>query len=204
MRRTQVFFLIIFFIFSGLIVFAQGISDDEEDDSAPEWLEITTAPYSQGDKNFVISLGAVFPLIFTGVEDNQHGLSIGGTGALALNYFLTSHIFVGGEISAMFCATRGGNMLYIIPYGARIGYHFWYKRFEFPISLMLGGATEKYLEKSYLGFFVKPSASAFWRFNQDWSFGLNAAWWFIPQMPKNGNNVNGNFLELSLAARYHF
>jgi hypothetical protein len=66
----------------------------------------------------------------------------------------------------------------------------------------VGFAPQTYLEKKYLGFFVKPGVSAFWRFNPDWSFGLNAAWWWVPQWA--ARTVHGNFLELSVSARYHF
>ena len=204
MPRAWSFFLIILLLTTGFSLFAQ--EDDEEDSTSndSQWVDIVTDPYALGDKNFIISLGLIIPTYFSGIEDNQHGMGIGGTGALAFNYFLTSHIFLGGELSAMFAATRRGNMLYIIPFGARVWYQFWFKRFEIPLILMVGAAPEKYLEKGYIGLIVKPSASLFWRFNPDWSFGFNSAWWFVPQWPKNKNNVYGNFLELTLSARYHF
>ena len=104
----------------------------------------------------------------------------------------------------MFIGTRAGNMLYIIPFGLRVGYQFWYKRFEFPISILIGAAPQRYVGKDYFGPILKPGVSAFWRLNTDWSFGLNGEWLFVPQWPSNGNNAIGNFLELTLSARYHF
>jgi hypothetical protein len=99
-------------------------------------------------------------------------------------------------------------MLYMIPFGLRVGYQFVVNRFEFPLSLMVGAAPQRKLEEGYFGPILKPGASAFWRFNADWSFGLNAAWWFVPQWPKPESGVRhsvyGNFLELTLSARYHF
>jgi hypothetical protein len=142
-------------------------------------------------------------LYFSGIENNQHGLSVGGFGSLAFNYFVTPKVFLGGELSGMFSATRGGNMLYLIPFGFRVGYQFLYRRFEFPVSLMIGAASQRYLEKGYFGPILKPGASVFWRYNPEWSFGLNSVWWFVPQWPRNGNNSFGNFLELTLSARYH-
>ena len=191
--------------FSGFGLAAQEDTDPDDPDTYPdsEWEEITTSPFSKGDRNFVVSLGVIIPTLFTGLEDS-HGLSVGGTGSLAFNYFITQNIFLGAELAGSFSATRAGNMLYIVPFGIRAGYQFWYQRFEFPLSLMLGIAPQKYLDKGYFGFIVKPGVSAFWRFNPDWSFGLNGNWWFLPQWPKNGNNVIGNFLELTLSARYHF
>jgi hypothetical protein len=78
------------------------------------------------------------------------------------------------------------------------------RRFEFPLTLMIGAAPQRYLEKGYFGLIIKPAASAFFRFNADWSFGLNAQWWILPQWPANGKDATGNFLELSLSALYHF
>ena len=104
----------------------------------------------------------------------------------------------------MFSSTRGGNMVYIIPFGAKVGYQFVFRRFEFPLSLFVGAAPQKYLEKGYFGLVMKPGASVYWRYNPEWSFGLNGVWWFVPQWPKNGYDVYGNFLELTLSARYHF
>ena len=201
MQRAWSLFLILFLLSFGQSLYAQ---EEEEDPPESDWIDIVTAPYAQGDRCFLVSLGIIIPLYFSGIEDNQHGLSVGGFGSLSFNYFLTSNIFLGAEISGMFSGTRAGNMLYIIPFGARIGYQFYYRRFEVPVSLMIGGASQRYLEKSYFGPILKPGVSAFWRYNPDWSFGMNAVAWVVPQWPKNGNNSIGNFLELTLSARYHF
>jgi hypothetical protein len=69
---------------------------------------------------------------------------------------------------------------------------------------MVGGAPQKYLEEGSFGLIVTPGASVFWRYNPEWSFGLNGNWWWLPQWPKDGKDVYGNFLELTLTARYHF
>ena len=208
MQRAWFLVLVLCLLFSGLSLAAQeGNDPDEDPDEAPpdsEWVDYTTAPFSKGDRTFVISLGIVFPTVFIGIDNNDHGLSLGGTGYLAFNYFITQRIFVGGELGGMFSGTRAGNMLYIVPFGPRIGYQFWYRRFEFPVSLMIGAAPQKYLNKGYFGPIAKPSVSAFWRYNPEWSFGLNGAWWLLPQWPNNANNVIGNFLELTISARHHF
>jgi len=206
MRGTRSLILLLFLLSFGLNLFAQELPEEDPDElpDHDEWVDIESAPYSPGDRNFVITLGVVFPLYFSGIDNNEHGISIGGFGSLGLNYFVTSNIFLGAELSGMFAGTRGGNMLYIVPFGVRVGYQFWYRRFEFPVSILIGAAPQKYLEKGYFGFIIKPGVSAFWRFNPDWSFGLNAVWWFVPQWPENGRNSFGNFLELTLSARYHF
>ena len=204
LRVCSLFFLLVL-LFSGQSLFAQGW-DDPDDDPFTPWEPFAATPFEAGDRNFVISLGTLIPTVFIGdeIENNRHGLALGGVGSLAFNYFLTPTIFVGGELAGTFIRTRGRNMLYIVPFGARIGYQLVFNRFEIPVSLMLGGARHAYLGNVYFGPIVKPGASFFWRFNPDWSFGLNSNWWFTPQWPRNGHNVFGNFLELTLSARYHF
>jgi hypothetical protein len=208
MRRTWAFFLIVFTLFSGLSLHAQEEEQKEDIGENPsvesDWDGFISEPYSRGDKTFSIILGVLIPTYFSGVENNEHGISLGGVGSLAFNYFITSRIFFGAEISGSFSATRGHNMLYLVPFGVRGGYQFWYRRFEIPINLFIGAAPQKYLEKGYFELIVKPGASFFWRYSPEWSFGLNGNWWFLPQWPKNGYNANGNFLELTFAVRYNF
>lgn len=208
MRRTLSLLLPLFLIFSGTGLVAQTSAPDEENPDSPPiesgWDDYQVTMYSMGDKNFTITLGVIIPTFFSGIDDQGSGLKTGGTGTLAFNYFLSPNIFLGGELSGMFSGTRGKNMLYIIPFGFRVGYQFIFRRFEFPVSLMIGAAPQKYIAESYFGLILKPGASVFWRFNPDWTFGLNTNWWFVPQWPKNGQKANGNFLEVSLSARYNF
>ena len=208
MRRTLSLFLLLVVFFAGQGIFAQEEGpDDESPGSIPidsDWNEYQQTMYSRGDKTFTITLGVIIPTVFSGIDEMGSGLKVGGTGTLAFNYFLSPNFFLGGELSGMFSGTRGKNMLYIIPFGARAGYQFVFRRFEFPISLMIGAAPQKYLTEGYFGLILKPCAAGFWRFNSDWTFGLNANWWFLPQWPKNGQNSIGNFMEVSLSARYNF
>jgi len=177
----------------------------EEQPDGSNWADYQPSLYTKGDKIFIITLGTAFPTVFGGISNNDHGIkTVGGTGSLAFAYFLNAHFFLGGELSAMFIGTQGGNMLYVVPMGVKAGYQFIYRRFEFPLTIMLGVAPQKKQEEGYFGLFLKAGASVFWRFNPEWSFGLNTSWWVVPQWPKGGHNVTGNFAELTLSARYHF
>ncbi|MCL2007988.1 MAG: hypothetical protein FWG77_07870 [Treponema sp.] len=198
MRRFFPLLLLLFFISPAVLIAQEG------DFPEYDWSDFYVSPYARGDRTLHVSMGLLMPTFVLGIEGNSHGISIGGTGTLSFNYFLGPNLFVGGEVSGSFAATRGSNMLYLIPMGGRVGYQFLINRFEFPFSLMLGLAPQSYLEKDYFGPVLKPGVAAYWRFNPDWSFGANAYWWMIPQWPRNGNNTLGTFLELSLSARYHF
>ncbi|MDR1108586.1 MAG: hypothetical protein LBL19_06080 [Spirochaetaceae bacterium] len=201
------FFFTLFF--AGLI-FCTAAQEQETETEEPqppldsEWTFVNPSLYAKGDKTFRISLGPVFPVVFFdkgGVIENRIK-AVGGTGSLEFSYFLTPNLFVGGELGLMFSGTRGENMLFIVPMGGKIGYQFILDRFEFPLSFMLGMAPQQYLDFNYLGLFLKPEASAFWRFNPSWSFGLTTGWWFVPQW--SSHTVIGNFIGLTLSARYHF
>lgn len=172
-----------------------------------DWGVMPLSGYTRGDQTFNISLGVLLPLFFTansgGTLDNK--LLVGGVGSLAYNYFLDPRFFIGGILQGSFAQTIGKNFLYLIPIGVTVGYQVVLNRFEFPFSLTAGGMTQQYL--TYNGYwpFLKPQASGFFRFNSDWSFGLNAAWWIVPQWTNTPDrDAAGNFLELTLAARYHF
>lgn len=171
-----------------------------------DWSDMMPSLYARGDQTLNISLGVLFPMFFvgtTGVLDNK--VSLAGTFSLAYTYFLSSHLFVGGEFDLMAAGTLGKNMLYMVPFGFRTGYQAVVGRFEFPVSITVGAAPQKYLEEGYFGFFMKAMASGFFRFNVNWSFGLNTAWWWVPEWTQeSAKDVQGHFLELTLAARYHF
>jgi hypothetical protein len=130
---------------------------------------------------------------------------VGGTGSLAYNYFLNSHLSVGGEIGGMFLYTVGKNTLFIIPVGLRLGYQFVFRRFEIPLTLIVGMAPQRYLNLGYLGLFAKGGVSLFYRFNPDWSFGVNANWGWYPQWTRDpALDVHGNIADITISARYHF
>ncbi|MDR2101382.1 MAG: hypothetical protein LBP43_02300 [Treponema sp.] len=208
--KARAFFLVVFsvgLIFSALSQEGGGDGSDEIPIES-DWDGAVPTLYSRGDQIFSMTLGTLFPIVFFDARGKTypHNLfAVGGMGALSYNYFLSPHWFAGGEISGMFIKTRN-SMLYIVPMGFLGGYQFILGQFEFPLSLMLGVAPQKFLDEGYFGYlFLKPRVSAFWRFSPEWSFGLNTAWWWVPQWPKDrSKNATGNFLELTFSARIHF
>jgi hypothetical protein len=214
MRKAGAFFLLSLLIWApGALVFAQeeepgeapGV--EEEAPAEPDWGDYIPSLYSSGDRIFSMSMGVIFPTVFVhqGTVITHNINPLGGTGNLGLAQFIGPHVFLGGEIGLMFATTLRKSPLYIVPIGFRAGYQFILKRFEFPLSLALGIAPQKYLGQDYFGFFMKPSAGAYFRLNPDWSFGVNTAWWWVPQWPKEGDRVvDGNFVDITLSARYHF
>ena len=208
MRRNWSFLLL--FILLGLVPLAgqEEYPDSEPDEDSPsiQWDTYVPDLYRAGDNIFSVTAGIMIPTIFAGkgLDGNSSNIGLGGMGMLSYTYFLSPHWFLGGELEGMFSGTGGSNMIYIIPFGLHFGYQFVLGRFEFPVQIMSGAAPQRYLDKAYFGWIIKPGISGFYRYSADWSFGLNVQWWMLPQWPKNGKDVFGNFLEISFTARYHF
>ena len=208
MYRTRTI-LILLLLFLPVLLYSQEDNDQDGDPSIEDdWIIYETDLYTAGDQTFVISLGTIFPAVF--VNDGkviEHNFSppVGGTGSLSYNYYLGSNVYVGGEISGMFISTLGRNTAYFIPLGLRAGYQFNIWRLEFPLALTMGMTWHRYLNFSYYGFYIKGSAAAYFRFNTDWSFGLNSAWCWLPEWTEDRKkNIDGNIVELTLSVRYHF
>jgi hypothetical protein len=220
MRKVRVLILLLGLCwFSGQsVLYAQEQDDDEDaiyngDDEFDIWDGYITELYSRGDQTFTMSLGAGFPVLFLNngkLIDHHFKPPVGGSGSLGYSYFLNARLFLGAEIGVQIYYTLGQNTLFLVPIGLRGGWQFRVSRFEFPLGLTVGMVIHRYLNNNYLGLFVKGGASAYFRFNPDWSFGLSADWNWFPQWPKeNGNlvpgkNMDANMVGVTLAARYHF
>lgn len=202
--------LLMFSLNLGFLAAQEESPGDEEEDKEPaiesDWSAFEKPSYAKGDQMFSIGLGPIFPALFRGNSGKMpNKAKIGGTGFIAYDYFFTSHFALGAEVNGSFNATIGENMVYIIPIGVRLTYQLAFHPIEIPLTMMVGFAPQKYLDQNYLGLVVKPSLGVYWRFNSDWSFGVNGAWWWLPEWTKNASeNVNANFATLTIAARYHF
>jgi hypothetical protein len=187
--------------------------DDETDEGDlpidSEWDYYMPELYSRGDQTFMISLGMIFPTVFLNNEgkriDHNFVPPVGGSGSLSYNYFLGSNFFIGGEISGMFNPTLGQNTVFIIPLGLRAGYQFIFWRLEFPMTLTLGMSWHRFLDEGYFGMYMKAGGAVYYRFNPDWSFGLNSNWCWFPEWTNDWKkNVHGNIVDLNFSVRYHF
>jgi hypothetical protein len=229
MQKVRILLLLMglcWFSGQGVFLYAQeeeaaveGEETEEEEPSSgdifieTDWDGYVTELYSRGDQTFTISLGVIFPTVFHDHKPKKithNWFPVGGAGTLAYTYFLNSHYFLGIEIGVNFNSTLGKNTIFIIPIGVRTGWQFLLHRFEFPISLTIGVAPERYLDFNYTGMFIKLGASGFFRFSPEWSFGLNADWNWYPQWPRQNESpvpvkdIYANIVGITLAARYHF
>jgi hypothetical protein len=173
-----------------------------------DWSKVSYSTYTFGDQAFTISMGLLFPAGFTSTSGASmtNNVKLGGTGALSYWLFLSQDFFAALEVSGSFSSTLAENMIYMIPLGIKGGYQFVLGRFEFPVSLTLGMIWHHYMkDRLYYGFYLKPQLAVYWRYNQDWSFGLSSAYWWVPEFNENpARSAFGHFVELTLSARYHF
>jgi hypothetical protein len=210
MHKAKAFFLIFLAGFALAYLCAQeGIEDGEgEFPIDPEWGGPMPALYSMGDKTFNITAGVIFPTLFFengNLVEKSNLFPVGGTLCLSFTSFLNSHVFLGGELSGLFNSTLAKNTLFIIPIGFLAGYQFIVWKFEIPLSVAIGISPTRFRDLNYFGMYMKAGASLFYRFSPDWSFGLNARWSWYPQWPKEmSKRADGNFVDLTLSARYHF
>ena len=219
--RSSVVWALFLILITGFPIMLSAQDDDPSVE--PDWIDYQTELYVAGDQTFIITLGTVFPAVFYHTNDNpKEGIkigdsadmkftpSVGGTGSLVYNYYLSSFLFLGGEVSGMFISTLRQNSLFIVPLGVRVGTQFLAGRFEFPIALGLGMAWHTYLDFGYYGFYAKAEMAAFFRATSEWSFGITANWSWLPQWsknPKSGlyeNTIDGHYVYTLLSARYHF
>jgi hypothetical protein len=207
-------------LFFGHGVFLYAQEDWEEDPGYNEdtpfesdWEDYRPDLYTRGDQTFTISAGVIFPTLFFDAEGKRmdHKFSaVGGAGSLAYTYFFGPHFFLGGEAGVNISSTEGENMIFIVPLGIRTGWQFILRRFEIPLTLVVGVAPQRYLNLGYAGLFVKGGVSVYYRFNPDWSFGVNADWFWYPQWPMEdgervrSKDVDANIIGVTLSARYHF
>ena len=210
MRSSAVWALILILITSFPIMLS---AQENDPDVEPDWIDYHTDLYVAGDQTFIINLGTTFPAVFYHTKDNaeiktgdpvtmQFTPPVGGTGSLVYNYYLSSYIFLGGEVSGMFISTLRQNSLFFVPLGIRFGTQIIAGRFEFPFALGLGMVWHTYLDYGYYGLYAKAEAAAFFRATSEWSFGITANWSWFPQWSEHP--IDGHYVYTLLSARYHF
>ena len=132
-------------------------------------------------------------------------LIVGGSGTLGYQRFIVKGLTLGGDVSFAYSQTIGKNVFYFVPILFRAGWQFSAGKFEFPLSLGIGGAFENYLDRTYFGLAVHPNAAVFFRYNNAWSFGAHTGLYILPQWYKNPkHNYTGLIHDIGLSVRYHF
>ncbi|MBR5866701.1 MAG: hypothetical protein IKZ04_02210 [Spirochaetaceae bacterium] len=195
MKRIAMFICVV--LLASTFVFAQ-----EQDSIVTEEIEdsVTYKMNQKGDQFIKIGIMANIPF-----SPKMPQLKVGGSGTLGYLRFLNSNIAVGGDANFAYMVTIGDNIFTYIPVLAKFMYQFSAYKFEFPVSLGIGGAFQNYSTDTYFGLAVKPEVGAFFRYSPNWSFGLNSGLYILPQWCKDSSkNRTGYIMDVALVARYHF
>ncbi len=180
--------------------FAQESDSDEYIDEYYED-ESSKTQNGKGDQFIAIRLMPLIPLNFDGQ------LYVGGGISIGFHKFLTQYIAVGGDVMFGYNTTIGSNLLTLIPFTIGVTFQPYINKFEFPITLNVGAVIESYLQYNYFpGLILKGNAGCFYRMNENWSFGLEGHFLYLPQWFFKDSSKNDKYLSLafSLGARYHF
>ena len=194
-------FLCLFLFVSGGAAFAQEAPEEEP---VEEPFEV----YSLGQQTLSISAGMFIPLFFQAFDGSYSNTNIklGAAGSLQWGIHLSNNWMVGVEVGGMVAKSIQENNLFQLPITAKGSYIIHFFPFEFPIFLGTGLDIVKYSEQIHLNWIVKPGFSTIWKYDINWGFGLNVAYWWVlqPWSPDPDLGRMGNFLEVTLTAQYNF
>lgn len=194
------------------IVFAETETDE------PESGGNTTFEYEtngKGDQYVKLGIFANFPLNFGNpfkLDENKKlaegYLYVGSAAEIGYFRYLNSWLALGGELLLSYNPTVGSNSLATVPITAGVAMQPSVGKFEFPVVLSLGIGFETCQNKKYFPSPVaKIEAGSFFRISESFSAGLTGLFVYIPQWSKIDDKVHydyGNFLMVSVSARYHF
>ncbi len=132
-------------------------------------------------------------------------LKVGGSGSLGYHHFIANDFTIGGNISFAYNQTLGSNVFYFVPFMVTATYQFEIGSWEIPVSFEVGGAIQNYINRTYFGLAIRPEIAGYYRFNQDWSFGLHTGVFVLPQWYSDPQyNYTGIIHDIGLSVRYHF
>ena len=202
--KTKIISLLTLLVFISGPLFAAS-DDDDDYDTYQE-------TFSLGDQMFFINGGVFIPLFFfdRSLDVKDTNLTLGGTGSLCWQVFLTNHLSVGAELGGMFALSPNKRVLYMIPLMLKATYWIRFYPFEIPLSLGLGGNLSILEEAAHIDFIAKPGIGFYWNLNEEWAFGANATYWFVPQMYSGSgkvpsdNSMFGNFMDVTLSVLFRF
>ncbi|CEM62087.1 hypothetical protein DWQ65_10640 [Treponema phagedenis] len=178
----------------------------DKKDEKPESIAVYE-PIRKGDQYMKLGITVGFPLFNTSPEKFAVNPKIhpGGGFFLGYAYYLTKGFSLGGEVEFQFYPTLGKNLYFSVPIVFNIGYTFAKNRLRFPLSFGIGGNFQACNATKYFAMLFKPAVGFYYQYLPEWSFGGDIAWNVIPQWYKEKKyNRTGNFLTISIGARYHF
>jgi hypothetical protein len=161
-----------------------------------------------GDQTFSITAGLFIPLFFQDFNGEflDANSTLGAAGNLHWSAYINSFLRLGVEFGGALSFDPNMKIYLMMPMTLKVSYIISVSRFEFPINFAIGANILKYGDdKTNTVLIVKPGASAFWRFDAHFSFGIDLAWWWNVEFPVGEYDaIMGNFISISPSLFYHF
>jgi hypothetical protein len=169
-----------------------------------------SSPFLPGEQTIGLAVGlqiptfAYFPSYAT--YNNLSNLYLGGSFSFSYQYFVERGLAIGGNIAGAFNYTIGGNTVFTAPLGFTTSYWWSAMPLEFSVLAEAGGYLSRYADDGMLGLFAKAGGGAYWRIAPSWSVGLQAYFWFVPELhvdPYTSLDALAGYVETSVGAVYH-
>jgi hypothetical protein len=165
------------------------------------------SPFLPGEQTIGLAAGAFIPVFLSPVTNNGvKNIDIGGLFSFSYQYFVARGWSVGGDITAALNYTIGGSSLFTLPLGATVSYWWTKLPLEFSVLAEAGVYMMRYNSEGMFDPFAKAGASAYWRITPSWGVGLQANFWFIPEIhygDSSSLSQYAGYVETALAAVYH-
>lgn len=166
------------------------------------------AIYSLGQVSMSLNAGMFIPLFIQSFSGDyaKSNLRLGAVGSLQLGVHLDNHWLLGTEVAGMYVKDIRDNPLLMLPITLKGSYFFHIFPFEIPVYLGAGINLMKLADQRQIDFILKPGFSSYWKYSSAWAFGMNFVYWLDFQSWKEDPDKArmGNFLEISLSAKYNF
>ncbi len=201
---------------------ASLLAQTADDDFAPTEEFNTVRGRYQGDIGLQVNGYLWVPLFNIAPNDTQEAikntnLSLGGGADLAVIYYLTANLGIGGFLDLGITAPSNQaniqNYFLAVLLGPRISYDIniytprftLHPLFSIPLGFGIAASATKFGDitnimpvfKLDAGFYINP-------FKQpEWSFGLSLHYWFTPEFTKTELSRIGNYLMIGIGFNFH-
>jgi hypothetical protein len=218
-RRALPFALIVFLL-PGL--FAQDAKTDQgkadqgqsaqaaapDSDTSLLDTDANDSPFKRGEGLFSVQLGTDIPLFYWNPNTSKAeatNLYPGGMVSLRYMNFVATSFALGGEVGAAYnISTQVKRNYYQVPFSFEAMWMGAKMPFEFPVGMGVGVAINKLGDYLHFDPFVRLEGGVYYRATPAWSFGLMAAYVWMPEFYSSAANDRfGNFMTVSLSVFNH-
>lgn len=165
------------------------------------------SPFKRGEGIFSVQLGTDIPLFFWNPNTSQaEGTNLYPGGMISLKYmnFVATSFALGGEVGAAYNISVVRRNYYQVPFSFEAMWFGAKMPFEFPVGVGVGVAINRLGDYLHFDPFVKIEGGAYYRATPAWSFGLMAAYVWMPEFYSSAvNDRFGNFVTVSLSVFNH-